>query len=100
MSYYPEYTIQGRYPADKSICISECAEAWGILSNFYRTPITFEGVTYISVEQLYHSIRLHNTEERVKFIKLPPPFLALRGRQTPLSEKDWKGWIGDILLLM
>lgn len=101
MSYYPEYTIEERYPANKSICFAKCADAWGILSNFYRTPIEFEGVTYTCVEQLYHSIRLNNTDERAKFLKLTPNLgIKMRAKsfkRKGLERKDWRHISVDVM---
>lgn len=101
MSYYPEYTIEERYPANKSICFAKCADAWGILSNFYRTPIEFEGTTYASVEQLYHSIRLNNTDERAKFLKLTPNLgIKMRAKsfkRKGLERKDWRHISVDVM---
>lgn len=101
MSYYPEYTIEERYPANKSICFAKCADAWGILSNFYRTPIEFEGVTYTCVEQLYHSIRLNNAEYRVRFLKLTPnlgiKMQAKSFKRKGLERVDWRHIAVDVM---
>ena len=55
---YPEYYSIERYPAAETICIRKTIEEWGILGNFYRTPIVANGITFDSTERLYHIMKL------------------------------------------
>ena len=61
--YYPEYYSIERYPADRCACIRKTSEEWGVLGNFYRTPIVAEGVTYDCSERLFHMMKLRGDAE-------------------------------------
>lgn len=54
---YPEYYSIERYPADRTVCIRKTGEEWGVLGNFYMTPIVVEGVTFDCTERLFHMMK-------------------------------------------
>ena len=70
--HYPEYDIYERYPADQTVGFTSTAAEWGVFSNFARTPMVVEGIEFVSVEQMFHYIRLNNEAERTEFLKVPP----------------------------
>ena len=55
---YPEYYSIERYPADRCVCIRKTSEEWGVLGNFYMTPIVAGGVTFDCTERLFHMMKL------------------------------------------
>lgn len=55
---YPEYYNIERYPADETICIRGTKDEWGILGNFYQTPIVVNGITFDCTERLFHIMKL------------------------------------------
>ena len=55
---YPEYYSIERYPADCTACIRATAEEWGVMGNFYRTPIEVGSVTLDCTERLFHLMKL------------------------------------------
>ena len=55
---YPEYYSIERYPAAETICIRETKDEWGILGNFYQTPIVVNGITFDCTERLFHIMKL------------------------------------------
>ena len=55
---YPEYYSIERYPADETICIRGTKDEWGILGNFYQTPIVVNGITFDCTERLFHIMKL------------------------------------------
>ena len=55
---YPEYYSIERYPADLCVCIRNTSEEWGVLGNFYMTPIVAGGVTFDCTERLFHMMKL------------------------------------------
>ena len=55
---YPEYYSIERYPATETICIRGTKDEWGILGNFYRTPIVVNGITFDCTERLFHIMKL------------------------------------------
>jgi len=56
--YYPEYYSIERYPAAETICVCSTKDEWGILGNFYKTPIVVNGITFDCTERLYHIMKL------------------------------------------
>ena len=55
---YPEYYSIERYPAAETICIRGTKDEWGILGNFYQTPIVVNGITFDCTERLFHIMKL------------------------------------------
>jgi ribA/ribD-fused uncharacterized protein len=55
---YPEYYSIERYPAAETICIRKTTNDWGILGNFYNTPIVVNGITFDCTERLFHIMKL------------------------------------------
>jgi predicted NAD-dependent protein-ADP-ribosyltransferase YbiA (DUF1768 family) len=55
---YPEYYSIERYPAVETICIRGTKDEWGILGNFYRTPVVVNGITFDCTERLFHIMKL------------------------------------------
>ena len=55
---YPDYYSIERYPADRCVCVRTTKEEWGVLGNFYMTPIVAGGVTFDCTERLYHMMKL------------------------------------------
>ena len=70
--HYPQYKTIERYPADHTIGFTSTAAAWGIFSNFAKTPMLVNSIEFACVEQLYHYIRLNNEAERAAYLKLIP----------------------------
>ena len=50
--FYPEYYSIESYPAKDCVRIHKVAEEWGIFSNFAKTPLVVNGVTFDSAEEL------------------------------------------------
>ena len=55
---YPEYYSIERYPAAETICIRGTKDEWGIIGNFYQTPIVVNGITFDCTERLFHIMKL------------------------------------------
>lgn len=58
------------------------------LSNFYETPITYEGITYPSVENAYQAAKTINQEERLQFVKISSKEAKSLGRKITIRE-EW-----------
>lgn len=56
--FYPEYYSIEHYPAAETVCVRKTTEEWGILGNFYRTPIVANGITFDCTERLFHIMKL------------------------------------------
>ena len=55
--YYPEYYSIETYPADKCVRILKVEDKWGVLSNFGRTPIKVDDVTFKTSEHLFQMMK-------------------------------------------
>lgn len=62
---------------------------WRFLSNFYETPITYEGVTYPSVENAYQAAKTINQDERIQFVKISSKEAKALGKKIT-TRQDWE----------
>lgn len=58
------------------------------LSNFYLTPIKYDGVVYPSVENAYQAAKTLDLEQRKQFVNCSPGQAKRLGRTVGL-RKDW-----------
>ncbi len=68
------------------------------LSNFYITPISFEGKEYASVEHAYQAAKTTNPLEHQKIIDAPTPGKAKRLGAKVSLRKDWESVKQGIML--
>lgn len=59
------------------------------LSNFYSTPVTYGGITYLNNEAAFQAQKCVNKIDRLSFTKLNPSDAKKRGRSVYL-RKDWE----------
>lgn len=76
--------------------ISEFKGKYFFLSNFYKHPVEFEGLTYGSNEAAFQAAKCINNEDRKQFIKLIPRDAKYLGRRVTL-RKDWESVKIDIM---
>ena len=63
---------------------------YAFLSNFYYSPISYEGVEYPTVEHAFQAAKVLDMTKRFEIANLPTPGAAKRvGRQVDL-RKDWE----------
>ena len=55
--YYPQYHDIRYYTASECVCIRGTKDEWGILGNFYHTPIIVEGISFDCTERLFHLMK-------------------------------------------
>ena len=60
--FYPEYYSIESYPAKDCVRIHKVAEEWGIFSNFAKTPLVVNGVTFESAEELFQMMKFKDKE--------------------------------------
>ena len=61
---YPEYYSIEQYPADKTAPFCKVDAPWGIFSNFGRTPLVVDGVSFDCSEKLFQVMKFADTESR------------------------------------
>jgi ribA/ribD-fused uncharacterized protein len=62
---------------------------FAFLSNSYQTPFRIDGVSYVNVEQYYHSMKTQEKKQREKILSTDDPHVIYKlGRKCSL-RKDW-----------
>lgn len=69
--------------------ISEFRDQYYFLSNFYETPVTWNGITYQNNEAAFQSGKVATMEERAEFENLNPSEAKRKGRRVKLVE-NWE----------
>ena len=60
--FYPQYYSIETYPVSECAIIHKVDMEWGIFSNFGRTPIVVNGVTFRTSEQLFQLMTFKDEE--------------------------------------
>lgn len=81
--YYPEYYSLHSYPADLCVPIRKVADEWGMLCNFSPTPLVVDGVTFVSVEQLFQMMKFRDREPLMELY-------SSRGMKIKMVAKKWE----------
>ena len=90
--YYPEWYGIQEYPADKTVFFLTVDGEWGLLSNFARTPIVIDGVTFDCTEKLFQVIKFTDEESRkVIYSKKGQPIKMMARHQEKVGSVrvDW-----------
>lgn len=70
---------------------------YGFLSNFYSSPITYEGIVYPTVEHIFQAMKTLDNTERIKIANAATPGQAKRlGRRVALRG-DWEEIKVDVM---
>jgi hypothetical protein len=71
------------------VTINDFRKEYFYLSNFYKTPIIYEGLIYGSTESAFQAAKTLDLELREAFCKLDPSTAKKLGRNVPLRN-DWE----------
>lgn len=69
--------------------IDEFRGKYYFLSNFYNSPVTYEGITYQNNEAAFQAMKVTTDEIRKQFADLPPNLAKRKGRNVQLRN-DWE----------
>lgn len=69
--------------------ISSFRGRFDFLSNFYSSPVEFEGLTYANSESAFQAAKTLDLEERKRFLILQPGQAKREGRKL-LLRTDWE----------
>ena len=69
--------------------INDFRGAYSFLSNFYKAPVTYRGITYSNSEAAFQAAKTLDEAERKTFANLEPAVAKRRGRQVALRS-DWE----------
>ena len=98
--FYPEYYSWNEYTADECIPIRKVKEQWGVLGNFYQTPLIVKGVEFVSSEQLFQMMKFTDRETLLSIYHsrgLPLKWAAKKGEKDGLCREDWGRIIIDCM---
>ena len=74
---------------NKKSKVIDCFEKeYAFLSNFYESPITIEGLTYLSSEGAYQAMKTNNEEDRIEISKSLPSRAKRLGQKVELRA-NW-----------
>lgn len=76
--------------------INEFRGRYFFLSNFYNSPVTWNGITYQNNESAFQSAKVLDESERNQFSKLNPSEAKKKGRHVKLRQ-DWEEVKFDIM---
>lgn len=77
--------------------IAEFEGKYAFLSNFYHSPITYDGITYPTNEHFFQAMKTLDQEERKAIAAAPTPGKAKRmGRHVALRS-DWEEVKVDVM---
>jgi len=60
------------------------------LSNFYYSPVTYEGITYPTVEHAFQAAKTFDVTERRRISEMKTPGMAKRAGRRVYSERIGK----------
>lgn len=63
----------------------------GFLSNFYPSPVVFEGMEFPTVEHAFQAAKTLDRNERARIATLPTPGRAKRAGRKLALRQDWEG---------
>ena len=76
--------------------ISKFSDEYDFLSNFYESPVTYEGFTYRNSEAAYQAQKCSIVLERVKFTTLTAHHAKKLGRSVNI-RLDWENVKADVM---
>ncbi|MBP5687743.1 MAG: NADAR family protein [Muribaculaceae bacterium] len=91
--YYPQYYSIETYPASKCAPFCKTNETWGIFSNFGKTPIVIDGVTFKNSEQLFQLMKFKDREPVMEIYNAPQPKYPAKKWEKQLRREDWGSMI-------
>ncbi len=98
--FYPTYYSWNKYTATECAAFKRAAEEWGLFSNFGKTPIEVNGVTFKNVEQLYQMMKFKDKEKLLEIYAkngLPVKWAAKKGEKKHLRRVDWGKMVVDAM---
>lgn len=69
--------------------INKFRDKYYFLSNYYKSPVRYDGITYLNNEAAFQAQKTLDVNERIKFSNLDPSEAKKLGRKINL-RKDWE----------
>ena len=97
---YPEYYSIERYPVAKTAPFCKVDAPWGIFSNFGRTPLEVDGVSFDCSEKLFQVMKFTDMESRKAVFETRGQTMKMRARhqeKVGTVRPDWGEIIVDAM---
>jgi ribA/ribD-fused uncharacterized protein len=97
---YPEYYSIERYPADKTAAFCKVDAPWGIFSNFGRTPLVVDGVSFDCSEKLFQVMKFADMASRKSVFKAKGQTMKMKAKhqeKVGTVRPDWGEIIVDAM---
>lgn len=79
--------------------ITSFKDEYRFLSNFYQSPVTFNGLTYPNAEAAFQAQKCAKEEDKVKYTLVKNPVRAKQmGKREPGLPENWREISYDIML--
>lgn len=79
------------------MAITSFSGKYEFLSNFYYSPVTYEGITYPTVEHAFQAAKTFDVTERRRISEMKTPGMAKRAGRRVLLREDWEAVKFDIM---
>lgn len=97
---YPEYYSIDHYPADKCAPFCKVDGPWGIFSNFGRTPLVVDGVSFDCSEKLFQVMKFADMASRKAVFKAKGQTMKMKAKhqeKVGTVRPDWGEIIVDAM---
>ena len=97
---YPEYYSIEQYPADKTAPFCKVDAPWGIFSNFGRTPLVVDGVSFDCSEKLFQVMKFADMASRKAVFKAKGQTMKMKAKhqeKVGTVRHDWGEIIVDAM---
>lgn len=97
---YPEYYSIEQYPADKTAPFCKVDAPWGIFSNFGRTPLVVNGVSFDCSEKLFQVMKFADMASRKAVFKAKGQTMKMKAKhqeKVGTVRPDWGEIIVDAM---
>lgn len=99
-TYYPEYYSWNKYPINDCVPIRGTKDKWGVLGNFYSTPIQVNGKIFQNTEQLFQMMKFIEKEPLIDIYTskgMTVKMKAKKWQNLGKSRSDWGRMIVDVM---
>ncbi len=97
---YPEYYSIEHYLADKTAAFCKVDASWGIFSNFGRTPLVVDGVSFDCSEKLFQVMKFADMASRKAVFKAKGQTMKMKAKhqeKVGTVRPDWGEIIVDAM---
>lgn len=95
--FYPQYYSIETYPVDGCAAFSKINNEWGIFSNYGRTPIVLDGVTFNNSERLFQLMKFRDEEPVLNVYNANNPKYTAKHWEKTYRRADWGKMIVDAM---